>query len=344
MAKRVFDLLGAALGAGCCCAPLLRWRRAVDQARFARPGVLPAGARRPPRPAVSHPQVPHHGGGRAAARPAAHGRRRCAHHARRRLPAPQQARRAAAADRRAARRHEPGRPAARGAALRGAVPGRRCASRCSRAPRHHRPGVARVTATKATLLARAADPEREYVEVVLPRKLRAAAALRRAGRRWPPTCACSAARCARCGRACLRRGRMMTRVDTTGPDGLAPARPLPGALRPHREPLSLLIDGAGHRRLLERHLPVPPRLRALAIGAAGLRRLGHARRGRGLPGGLRRAARAAGHVALFGLRRGQAPDAWPAPRPALASAARRDGAGPDARCRARCSRCTRSSR
>jgi hypothetical protein len=80
MAKRLFDLLGAAwpaaagaAAAGC---------GAGHQARFARAGVLPPGARGPPRRAVPHPQVPHHAGRRAGARPGADGGRRPAHHPR----------------------------------------------------------------------------------------------------------------------------------------------------------------------------------------------------------------------------------------------------------------------
>jgi hypothetical protein len=69
-------------------------------------------------------------------------------------------------------------------------------------------------------------------------------------------------------------------------------------------------------RLLERHLPVPPGLRALDQRAARLRRLGAA----GVVGCTWRPSRplrgAAEHVALLRLRRGQAPDAglrcWPA--------------------------------
>ena len=82
-------------------------------------------------------------GGRVV-RAGAHRRRRSADHPRRRVPAPHQARRAAAADRRAARRHEPGRPAARGAALRRRLSAGAPRQGAERAPRHHRPGVAAV--------------------------------------------------------------------------------------------------------------------------------------------------------------------------------------------------------
>jgi lipopolysaccharide/colanic/teichoic acid biosynthesis glycosyltransferase len=70
-------------------------------------------------------------------------------------------------------RHEPGRPAARGAALCGAVP----ADLRDRALAV-RPGITDPASLayidENALLAKAADPEREYVEVILPAKLRCA--------------------------------------------------------------------------------------------------------------------------------------------------------------------------
>ena len=58
--KRSFDLLCTSLGL-LAVAPLMLVARGGDQARQPRPGVLPPGTRRPPRPALPHLQVPHDG-------------------------------------------------------------------------------------------------------------------------------------------------------------------------------------------------------------------------------------------------------------------------------------------
>jgi hypothetical protein len=60
------------------------------------------------------------------------------------LAAAHAAGRTAAADRRAGRPHEPGRPAARGTDVRGALPGGAARACAVGAPRHHRPVVAAV--------------------------------------------------------------------------------------------------------------------------------------------------------------------------------------------------------
>ena len=157
------------------------------------------------------------------------------------LAAPHQARRAAAADRRAARRHEPGRAAARGAALRGAVPAGAARAGAERAPGHHRPGVARSSATRATLLARAADPEREYIE----RHPAAQAALRgrlcRARRRCASDLRVLGAHAAH---ACRRAGRARRPMPhrTHAPACWHRLDRCLARLRPQREPLSLLVD------------------------------------------------------------------------------------------------------
>ena len=58
--KRAFDLFGASLGL-LAISPLLIVDRDRDQARQPRPGALPPAARRPPRAALPHAQVPHDG-------------------------------------------------------------------------------------------------------------------------------------------------------------------------------------------------------------------------------------------------------------------------------------------
>jgi hypothetical protein len=88
------------------------------------------------------------------------------------------------------RPHEPGRPAARGAALRGALPAGAARAGAGGAAGHHRPGLAGHI-DEAHLLAKAADPEREYIEVILPRKLRRRQAdYAEQAPRCGPTCAC----------------------------------------------------------------------------------------------------------------------------------------------------------
>ena len=96
---------------------------------------------------------------------------------------------------------------------------------------------------------------------------------------------------------------------TAPPTRLAPPRPVPGPPAP--APRAAVAAGGRRRggRLLEHHLPLPAGLRALDQRPAGLRRLGAARHRGGLPGGQHAVQGAAEHVALLGLRRGQAPDA-----------------------------------
>ena len=73
-------------------------------------------------------------------------------------------------------------------------------------------------------------------------------------------------------------------------------------------PAAALAARRRHRRLclLELHLPVPPRLRALARRAARLRPLGDARHRGDLSRHLRSCRHSARHVALLGLRRSEA--------------------------------------
>jgi hypothetical protein len=123
---------------------------------------------------------------------------------------------------------------------------------------------------EAELLARAADPEREYIERILPRKLQAAADYAERATLWTDLRVLL-----RTLRVLLRKGRPRERACGRGtPSGTARRRA--GAAAP--APRAAVAGGrrAGHRRLLERHLPVPPGLRALDQRAAGLRRLGAA--------------------------------------------------------------------
>jgi hypothetical protein len=234
----------------CCCRPCC-WQRPADQTRFARAGVLPPGACRPRTGGLSHPQVPHHGGQRARA---------C-----RSRWVPTRASRALAAWLRRTRVDElpqfidvlqghmslvgPRPEVPRYVAL--YPPELRDRALAVR------PGITDPASLayidENALLARAADPEREYVEVILPAKLRCAVEYAETATLWTD----------------LRVLAHTLRRLATG--GLSPpptiARlPLPWAaattlstpaaltlwhrldlwlarLRPHREPLSLLVDG-----------------------------------------------------------------------------------------------------
>ena len=140
---------------------------------------------------------------------------------------------------------EPRRPAPRGAALRGALPAGAARTRAARV----RPGITDPVSLdyidEAALLAAAADPEREYIERILPvprcsgRRLRRT---RHAGHRpgradGAPRRVAGQARLASDplihDRADEPRLRFWHRLDAV----LA-------RLRPHREPLSLVVDAA----------------------------------------------------------------------------------------------------
>ena len=170
MLKRALDVLAAAAGL-VVLAPFFLLIGAGHQARLAGPGVLPPGAGRAARPAVPHLQVPHDDGRPADRRHRGHGRGRRAHHPRRRLPASHQARRAGTAARRAARHDEPRRPRPRcRATWRTTRPsGARGSSACAPAS----PISPRCATATRTKTARPGQrPEREYIDVVLPTKLR----------------------------------------------------------------------------------------------------------------------------------------------------------------------------
>ena len=186
----------------------------------------------------------------------------------------------------------------------GAVPERAARAGAGGAPRHHRPGVAGYTSTSAAQLARAADPEREYVEVILPRKLQCAARLRTACRPALATCAC----CARTLRLLWARGRRVS-ARRAAPDRLAPAGPAAGPAAAVPRTAVAGRRRAGHRRLLEHHLPVPPRLRALDLGAAGYDVWVMCGVVAAYLVAFTALSGAAEHVALFRLRRDQAADA-----------------------------------
>jgi FlaA1/EpsC-like NDP-sugar epimerase len=224
MAKRLFDLVGPAWPAAAVAAAA--GAGAGHQAGFARARCSSARSVWAAAAAVPHPQVPHHGGD-APARPAADGGRRPAHHARgawlRRTrldelpqlidvllghmslvgPRPEVPRYVA---------HYP--PALRERVL--AV----------------RPGITDPSSLafidESELLAAAADPEREYIEHILPAKLQAAADYAERASLWTDL-GSSCARCGCCGHAGMTAGRTVWhRLDA-----------LLARLRPHRVPLSL---------------------------------------------------------------------------------------------------------
>ena len=160
---------------------------------------------------------------------------------------------------------------------------------------------------ESELLARAADPEREYVEVILPRKLQCAAAYAAQATLRARLSACCVRTLRMLARALTRHGRR--RTERHAPSVWHRLDLFLARLRPHREPLSLLVD-------------------ALVIAACWnityLFRLGFERWISARPGydlwvllgvvavylvAFAAVARAAEHVALFGLRRGQAADA-----------------------------------
>ena len=202
----------------------------------------------------------------------------------------------------------------------------------SRAPRHHRPGVAASSATRARCWR--APP------------IRSASTATSSCRRscaWPPTTST---------RRPWRGDLRLIAVDRCGPCGAGSERPAMNGerrlgstarlarLRPHRVPLSLAVDALVvvacwnltylFRLGFERWWSAP----------AGLRPRRAARRDRGLPRRARLRQRAARHVALLRLRRGQAAARSPAWLPAR-SPPSRCWRSACARCRGRCWRCIR---
>ena len=162
------------------------------------------------------------------------------------------------------------------------VPGRTARQGAGGAPRHHRPGVAGVRRRERTAGPCRRPRARVRRGACCRAKLRAAAAYAEHAN-LATDLRVIGAHAARAVGAPVRRGRMSDQHVEPALTAWHRLDRFLARLRPHREPLSLAIDGAGDRRLLERHLPVPPRLRALDHGAAGLRRLGDARRGCGVP-------------------------------------------------------------